>query len=100
MAAVASSIGADRDHSMVVATTIRTTTAITEIIGRIMGSLHAIKQPSQSQVSQGIRAKKGGWSLFHAAQMRRTKFARWARQMRPTPAPVPGCRERQRLRQQ
>jgi hypothetical protein len=64
---------------MVVATTIRTTTAITEIIGRIMGSLHAIKQPSQSESLARNSGKKGDWSLFHAAQMRRTKFARWAR---------------------
>src|SRR5216684_1521179 len=63
-----------------------------------------VSMPSSSPASPKSRKefgqKKGGWSLFHAAQMRRTKFARWPRQMRPTPAPVPGCRERQRLRQQ
>jgi len=48
-AAAVSSIEGDRDHSMVVATTSRATTAITEIIGRIMGGLHVIKSPARSE---------------------------------------------------
>src|SRR5882672_11234217 len=50
-----------------------------------------VSMPSSSPANPKSRKefgqKRGGWSLFHA-QIRRTKFARWARQMRPTPAPV------------
>jgi hypothetical protein len=49
MAAAVSSIEGDRDHSMVVATTIRTPTAIAEIIGRIMRSLHVVRPPAHSK---------------------------------------------------
>jgi hypothetical protein len=63
MAAVESSIEGDRDHSMVVAITIRATTAIAEIIARIMGSLHAIKQPTRSESLARNSGKTGTRSL-------------------------------------
>src|SRR5882672_4670285 len=59
MAAAVSSIDGDCNHSTVVAAANRTTTAITEIIGRIMGSLHAIKQPGRSESFTKNSGKRG-----------------------------------------
>jgi hypothetical protein len=79
MAAAESSIEDDRDHSMVVATTIRTPTAIAEIIRRIMGSLHAIKSPAQSESLARNSGENGDSLVVPRAPTRGTKVARWTR---------------------